>query len=405
MEKHIDWNNISTFGSMSHGILQEKVWRDLDYKAMLHLIDEFGLPADTWNDIFLMKKILVIDINGQGLLVDRKDVPKNILDEYPEPFDFKSWVKRKAEQLEVDTTQDIEILKKNYTKLKKSKGKVVTIGDDDIAVTLKNILKHYRNDGLSWLTTVRNEIQFEEDFFTEYSFLYVLTDLKKQLETNKKFIETANWLAMQFGYNEEKPFITKLAIADRELSKIEYSIISNDNLDEVLRWVEPIEMAAVSTGVNLEQYLAAIKENSKIVELSPVNISEGWDAGFITPDGVVYAMNGPDSAFIHAEIADLAFEQFNIVEDPKFIGKDFQLMSEMNWLKFNKQKILYDGFMAKELGYTMTAGLTEKQKDRLVEYLRSTPNKRLYLGMHGKCVTEEEFLSLTDEQLEDLFNN
>lgn len=386
----------TSLGPLMHQIAQEKITVDFNPRGASDIWDSCNIPATYWNDLLEMKKIAVTYENG-GDVVNREDLSEEDLELYPEPIDWTEWINFKIKKFREGDEFYLKDLKNCYDKFQ------ARIIGDDIALTMNNILKHYEAEDYEWIYDRSGECA-DEGYDNEVSFCSLVSGLLEIIEKRHKFIHCAKWLCEQFGCLDARPELQRYEIEFKEFDKIHDAFKRKDldRLDELLVNKSKLDMVAGSIGTNLQQYLDALKEQEDY-KLKTVNIKDGWDAGFILPDGRVYAMNGPDASFIHVAIADHYFDENDLVEDPEYIGKDFQLMS-YGWIKFNRQKILYDGYIAYKLGKCSYSSITQKQKDVLCDYIDSTPNKRLYLGIHGKPVTKEEFLDMTEEELEDAFD-
>lgn len=384
-------------GPLMHQIAQEKVTVDFNPRAAADIWDSCGISAIYWNDLLDMKRIAVITHEGGGEILLRENVDPEVLECYPDPIDWEAWMIRKVKSFEEDDDNYIASLKKCYTDFESR------IIGDDIALTMNNIFKHYENEMYDWIKE-RCDDCLDAGYDNEEMFCSLVSELPEVREKRLKFIKCAKWLCEQFGCLKARTALQRYEIESRMLDKLHNAFYTKNLrvLNEELIKRNPLGMAAASLGTDLQQYLDALRSQDEY-ELKPVDITKGWDAGFILPDGTVYAMNGPESSFIHVAIAEYYFEENGLVYDPEYFGKDFQLMAQ-GWIKFNKQKILYDGYMARSLGKSSVSGLTQRQKDVLCKYIDSTWNKRIYLGIHGKTVTKDEFLALTDEELEDIFS-
>lgn len=387
----------NSLGPLLHQMAQEKITQEYDPRKAFDIWDACGISPIHWNELLDMKMIAIIKEDGDGEITSRDSLSEEELSYYPEPIDWESWIIKKCQKFQENDDDFIKSLTNCYNKFEQR------IIGDDIALTMNNILKHYEKEDYSWIKD-RSDECFDMSYYNEECFCALLSRLYDNLSKRKKFISCAKWLCEQFGCLKARPKVQKYTISLRTLENIHNALIrkSVKALNELLPKENKFEMASASVGTDLQQYLDALKSQDEY-ELKPIDITEGWDAGFILPDGTVYAMNGPESSFIHVAIAEYYFEENGLVYDPEYFGKDFQLMAQ-GWIKFNKQKILYDGYMALDLGKCYSAGLTQRQKDVLCKYIDSTWNKMIYLGIHGKAVTKNELLSMTDEDLEKVFS-
>ncbi len=130
----------------------------------------------------------------------------------------------------------------------------------------------------------------------------------------------------------------------------------------------------------------------------PVDINANrWDAGWISPEGKVWAANGSTANLIHINLAKDIFEYMGW-DDVQ--NKDLEL-EKRGWLKFHNRQVAFTG-------YSMTNiegrhKLTERQKDRLIEYAKVMGYKRFDVGFTGKSFQVNEIFTLTNEEWTDIF--
>ena len=390
----------TSLGPLMHRIAQEAIIVEMSFEKSFDIWDSCGIPATEWLDLLTMKKIAIITEDGAGHIIAREDVDKETLEDYPEPCDFEDWITRHIDSFSNDDYNILKTMKKAYSMFTT---RVVTMGDDDEAISIKNILNHFEAEDFEWLKNASEEL-FIEGHDIEEKFCSIVADLPGIIEKRRKFAKCANWLYEQFGYPEVKKRLAKYIASLKEYDNI-YNVLSRkdkDSLDKLLKYHSDLDMVAASMGTTLQQYIDEQNDMMRY-DLKPVDIRDKYDAGFISPEGEVYAMNGSKALLIHCFLADLIFEDRGYVEDPNYMGKDFQLMS-MGWIKFHDRNILYDGYMARSLGRYSRAGFTPEQVNTLCKLFDVVPFNTLNFGIHGTQISKDKFLSMTDEDFEKVFD-
>lgn len=390
----------TSLGPLMHRVAQESITVEMSFEKSFSVWSSCDIPPTEWLDLLSMKKIAVITEDGNGYVKMREDVDKETLEDYPEPCDFGNWITRHIGSFSDDDYNILRTMKKAYSMFTT---RVVTMGDDDEVISIKNILNHFEAEDFEWLNTASDEL-FTEGHDIEEEFCSIVADLPGIIEKRRRFAKCANWLCEQFGYPEAKKKLAKYIASLKEYDNIYNALSRKDKnaLDKLLKYYSALDMAAASIGTTLQQYVDE-KNAMMDYDLKPVDIQDKYDAGFISPEGEVYAMNGSKAMLIHCFLADLIFEDRGYVEDPNSMGKDFQLMS-MGWIKFHDRSILYDGYIARSLGRYSRAGFTPEQMNILCKFFDVVPSNTLYFGIHGTPISKDKFLSMTDEDFEKVFS-
>lgn len=113
-------------------------------------------------------------------------------------------------------------------------------------------------------------------------------------------------------------------------------------------------------------------------ELKPVEIIEGYDAGWLSPDGEFYGLNGSTENLLHLNIAErlLASKKIPVKE----MRNPDRWLEENGWVKVHHDWILFSGSF-----YGKT--LTEAQIDKLYRYGQTCCKGVLLLGTSQEPIT------------------
>ena len=101
-------------------------------------------------------------------------------------------------------------------------------------------------------------------------------------------------------------------------------------------------------------------EDESKQEIQPNDITEKFDASWISPEGDYYGMNGGIANFLHNKIADRLQEKFNFPIKGQNI--DAYLM-ENGWVRIHSNQILFDGYLMEPYIH-----LTDKQIKIIEKY-------------------------------------
>lgn len=142
------------------------------------------------------------------------------------------------------------------------------------------------------------------------------------------------------------------------------------------------------------EYEAKIEEYHK-TELKPVEITEGYDAGWLSPDGEFYGLNGGVENLLHLNIAErlLASKKIPVKE----MRNPDRWLEENGWVKVHHDWILFSGSL-----YGKT--LTEAQIDKLYRYGQARCKGVLLLGTSQEPITAVRLRATEPLMLNKLLN-
>lgn len=200
-------------------------------------------------------------------------------------------------------------------------------------------------------------------------------------------------LGWDFGFNFKngKPFKLEYGLYFQRLC----NAVTTGDLSQVKEEVEEEK-------VSLNKYIEADKEITKVHKkgLEPVDHKQGWDAGYIAPDGTYYALNGEIANMLHLNLADAMLKEGIIPkEDENDNGASADNWLERNgWVKQHGNWILFDGYNNHKLGLK-DKKLTAEQKQVIYEIGQICHGGRLKLGLKQQLVTAVMFKMIDDVML------
>lgn len=150
-----------------------------------------------------------------------------------------------------------------------------------------------------------------------------------------------------------------------------------------------------------KQRLSEFMENEMRIEeyhkteLEPVEITEGYDAGWLSPDGDFYGLNGSTGNLLHLNIAErlLASKKIPVKE----MRNPDRWLEENGWVKVHHDWILFSGSF-----YGKT--LTEAQIEKLYRYGQVCHRGVLRLGTAQTQITAVRFRATEPIMLNKLLN-
>lgn len=143
----------------------------------------------------------------------------------------------------------------------------------------------------------------------------------------------------------------------------------------------------------LSEWMEEREENQ--TELEPVEITEGYDAGWLSPDGDFYGLNGSTENLLHLNIAErlLASKKIPVKE----MRNPDRWLEENGWVKVHHDWILFSGSF-----YGKT--LTEAQIEKLYRYGQVCHRGVLRLGTAQTQITAVRLRATEPIMLNKLLN-
>lgn len=341
-----------------------------------------GCPKDIALDIIIGKLIL---------LVDKDRITFNCVPFNPEihniifnRLDAEGWAERKL--------LDMKRVSNEWRKALKELGKSIVKNNGRFEFTVKyDALLQYFYDG-----TAGNLIEVDEDD-TISLMCGCVKGIKNFVEECFKILNVIDWIYKSYP-GEIPDGFTTLPSEVKNLSTELFEIITGGSDIERLIRRNNIADKMLTSYINDEQNIRnAISEGIK-----PVDILKGWSAGWLSPDGEYYALNGSIANMLHNQIADALVEAKIIpiseIKDEKL--KDIrqnpdEWLEAHGWVKIHGDWILYDGWNRESLPGHTAIPMTEKQKEIIYKYGQVCCNGILKLGFMQERISAARF-EMTD---------
>lgn len=178
-------------------------------------------------------------------------------------------------------------------------------------------------------------------------------------------------------------------------------ILSMHTILDSLMCSDPEVEASIRKQDFQKQQLSEFMENEMRIEeyhkteLEPVEITEGYDAGWLSPDGEFYGLNGSTVNLLHLNIAErlLASKKIPVKE---MLNPD-RWLEENGWVRVHHDWILFSGSF-----YGKT--LTEAQIDKFYRYGQACCKGVLLLGTSQEPITAVRLRATEPLMLNKLLN-
>ena len=148
----------------------------------------------------------------------------------------------------------------------------------------------------------------------------------------------------------------------------------------------------------LDNFLQSEREIGETIKrgIQPVEITDNYDAGWLSPSGVFYGLNGEYANMLHIQIAD-ALMQARVIPREADCNADVWL-EENGWVKIHGNIIHYDGY-----SQNPKVRITEKQREELVRYGNVCHRGLLKFGYKFNLISMPIFSSIEPLMLGKLF--
>lgn len=349
-------------------------------KALNTIQNSINCSKETALDIIIGKMILLTHedrVSFNGVMYD-PSIHKEI---FP-PLDIESWAEKKLlEMKQISKEWDSAILELRNAIIKNS-------GEFDFSVRYEDLIKFFY-DGDS-----ENLIDTDND--TLGSIKCCVVGIKNFIEQSFKVVYVIEWMYRAYPDSIPEGY-TVLPPEVRGLSTRLFELMTGDS--EIEQYVRKNSLDLRM----LNNYIKSQREIDKAIEqgIKPVDITGGYNAGWLAPDGSYYALNGDIANMLHNQIADALVvagiipigspENGEAVDNRK--NPDVWL-EQHGWVKIHGNWILYDGWNQHRL-CKQNIPITQQQKDQISKYGKLCCNGILQLGYSKDPISAARF-ELTD---------
>jgi hypothetical protein len=156
----------------------------------------------------------------------------------------------------------------------------------------------YRDEFSSWeqLANVANQalgFNYTESFYRKpcQEFYKMLSIYIDRIENGKE-IKKLN--------DDKQNLVSKISILETDYKNLKEQLINTE------KTLEKLEVKSELSKINVVKQRTKQLEINKIVSegIKPVEITDGYNAGWLAPDGTFYGLNGTIANMLHNQIAD-----------------------------------------------------------------------------------------------------
>lgn len=238
----------------------------------------------------------------------------------------------------------------------------------------------------------------------EYNHIESLIKITKNfIERSSKIQDTMEWMSKTWNDFDE------VSGSRKNNPWIEYTAIK-ENITDNLMDVMSIMQSVMNLNFRFEpeddevkKYLSAVMENDKILSegIQPVDIMDNYSAGWLSPEGEFYGLNGEIANMLHNQIADSLVEAGIIPEDEASADA---WLEQQGWVKIHDNNINYGGCLNHHIGLE-NVHINEEQVLIIANYIKECHNGLMRLGWKLQRVTATMFVALFKSDLHGLNKN
>ena len=403
--KFLNFRLGENFGVLLAQISREHIMTKYDPEAAYKTFSQSGASPVFALELLSGKKVIVVEPGGESCVIE--DYIPSLHTNYPAPIDWREWARGEIDEKLGEGEEIMSFLKKGFLSRELTTSVKLLITEDEFK-RIYNV-PEYIMFGYDWkgycelgmvdiikLWSRKDELS-DIGGIENCETLNILGSFDNFLEESTKVISCVSWIYEQYGSDKEDE------VRVENLKKLIYdgstvlSLLSDyeENEERINIILGPYK---IEKDKEEEDIVDKFIRRQNIVEkeleyLSPVDITKGWDAGYISPEGKVYALCGDSCQFLHNQLADRIYELYGWKKPKENI--DWEL-DRRGWLKFRRGECLYAGY---SLNHEIP--ITTAQKAELIRYAKSQGS--IKCGYDKKVVTEDELVGQPEEYYEELF--
>ena len=332
------------------------------------------------------ENVVIVDVADQTCGIVKRDESHT---EYPEVINFIEYINHKTKQLITDIYEIRPVFKRL----------IYSINDMqhiDIDIPYSSIIKFINDGNKNYDELVNKYIDFEEEFGELESLIKIYKDTMLyglNFINLCKFLDKCYSLGIYNSTTEEGMNLNAdLDCLFNYISSMQGDLIGycNDDFQEELKHDE------------LKNYFKAMKENDKILsnEIQPVNIFDRYDAGWLSPDGKFYGLNGHIANMLHITIAE-ALQRIGVI--PETENNPSGWLDENGWVKIHTNNINFGSYAHSKIFNNVPKYMTEKQIKIVYEYGQKLYDGGLKIGFLLQPMSAVRFEMLANADSERLY--
>lgn len=359
-------------GALLMTIAQEHLIYNLNpIKAVKTLTDSLGgCPVELALKILKGDVVLLVDVEEQEFFTATR-IPE-IHDSMFPKIDVVEWYKKKSHEIRENASSLRTAVNRTMLDIRRKDHVEIWFHYSDVV--------KYINDGDP--KRLLDYIDCSNDVFTLTTVIKVV----------KEFI------TLSIKTQSVMEWVRKTYISEFEGENLHvYNSVEHDkgleNLIKVFGDLSQLDMSQIEEEEeDLISYIDASIAIDKVLAkgIEPVNIMDNYTAGWLSPDGTYYALNGEIANMLHNQIA-IALYEAGIVpkSDDNEVNPD-PWLEQNGWVKIHEDKVYFAGCENDRIGKPIV-DITEEQIDAIHHYIQVHYKGMLRLGWRMTYVSSARF--------------
>ena len=334
-------------GIIITNIAQEHLLYNYDPIKAVNMITQslIGCSEDLALQILNGDIVLPVDEDTQQIIcVDREEGTHDL--GYPK-LNIASWCERNSKEIKKAGTELKDGMKLAKFKVKNGMNSV------DKTFDYSTILKFVAGNDKAILDELQ-DIEIVDEA------VMLVNTIRKYIEKSVKIQNVIDWSRKTYPQEFIIPFEHQTILIE----------VMNDFKELISDEIEMIEVDS-----SLTNYMSAVRTNDEIIKVGivPVDIMDNYSAGWLSPDGKYYGLNGEIANMLHIQIGD-ALQEKGIVpnEEDKYGNKPNpdSWLEQQGWVKIHGNNVQFGGCLNSKIGKE-NVDITQKQIDVICDYIEN----------------------------------
>lgn len=363
-------------GKILTDIAREHLICSLDPQKAIETIMKslIGCPKQLALDIIAGEYVILMDTDKQEFLVCKFD--KEIHGKTFTRLDMADWSSKSFLKIQDDSLLFLDLLEKIRDDIFSNNGKF------SIDIEYSKVISYFYDTN--------------DDDFDLLEDNYEMTQLSELINATKKFINKSinainviKWMHSNYPGKINDAY-TKMPCEVLQLS-VELTNLVNGSADLDLPMTKTEEAYS-----RLDKFIKCelTAQEARKRSIAPVNILDKWSAGWLSPSGEYYALNGEIANMLHTKIADALFED-GIIDCGDPMNNPDSWLEENGWAKIHGDLVLYDGWNRGRYSSGKKVPMTQVQQDMIAKYGQVCCGGVLRLGLSNDHMSAARF-GMTD---------
>jgi hypothetical protein len=335
-----------------------------------------GIPEQYIAPLLKGDMVITVDVESQMFGLDLRE--DGDYEDYPK-IDIKDWYVRKSQEI---LSHGVEL----KAAIERKINQIQIRGQVRMSFNYEQIIKFVSGDNDAVLDELMEIEEVDE-------LALLIRVVKEYIEKSMQIQSIIDWMRKTYPneFKYEKEIIPEWDLYQTILQSV------TETFNELLNF-EFVN----KTYKGLDNYIEATKEIDNVLSkgIEPVDIMDNYSAGWLSPEGIYYGLNGEIANMLHIQIGDALLEAGIIPSDYNKIALNTSQWLEIaGWVKIHNCNVQFAGCLNKKEGVTNSipnVNMTKLQAEIIFKYLHELHGNVCKLGWRMTPITAHMFLRLSD---------